>query len=78
MRQILLILALVSLSLIFMGCLWQVEISIINTMNGWPFVYVFCLVQLDNWVARDIFYCVFFSCFLLAIFLGYLLGKNGG
>lgn len=44
---------------ILFGLFWQMEITIINTVHGWPFGYFFSIIILDNWVARDILYLCF-------------------
>ena len=78
MDKIFYALLLVVLGFIFVGSQWQMEISILNTVHGWEFGYFFCLVTLNNWVARDIFYTIQFAVFLLAITTAYFFGKTGG
>lgn len=60
------------------GSLWQIEISIINGLNGWPFMYLFNMVQVGNWEARDFFYLVIGLTFLLTVAVAYHLGRNEG
>ena len=73
-RLIGLVTGIATLALLFTGCLWQIEISIINTCNNWEFGYFFCMVTLDNWVARDIFYCVLFTAFIIGLIAAFYLG----
>jgi hypothetical protein len=63
------------MALMYMGCMWQIEIAYINICNGWPFTYLFTWVQVDNWAAKDFFYLLQCASFVVAVVAVFMLGK---
>ena len=51
-------------SLVFMGSLWQIEISILNTVHGWEFGYFFVYL---GWII-GLPVTFFTLCYLYAIY----------
>jgi hypothetical protein len=55
-------------SLVFMGSLWQLEIADLCLTNGWPFGYLFCLIQFplaQVWAVRDFWMMLLAGSFLI-------------
>ena len=77
-KRLALLCVLSGLALLFTGCLWQIEITIINDLNGWTFTWIFCSLVLNNWVARDLFYLILFLCYLFTVATAYWMGKFDG
>jgi len=65
---------LVALGMLFIGCQWQSEISVINILNGWDFNWVCCLWRMENWAAYDFFRGLMDTAVLLMIAISFILG----
>lgn len=65
------------LGAIVFGSLWQIEITILNQLNGdYPFGSLFGLIfPVSNWAARDFFYALIAVCFVLTVTTAFLLGR---
>ena len=65
------------LGAVVFGSLWQIEITILNQLNGdYPFAYLFTWIQgVNNWAARDFFFALIGVSFFLTVAVAYKLGK---
>jgi len=60
------------------GSLWQIEITILNQLNGdYPFGIFFSFIYpVSNWQARDFFYGLIGACFILTVAVSFKLGEH--
>jgi hypothetical protein len=59
-------------SLVFMGSMWQLEITVLNRLNGdFPFGYFFSIIRgVDNWAAADFWMLLMIVAFVVVALNG--------